>query len=72
MLLWQRARAVLQRAGFAVTTSMTPRLVAERVRAPAAMELAEAYGRARWGGGSLSPAEARHLLRRLQVEVHGR
>ncbi|HET7788797.1 MAG TPA: transglutaminaseTgpA domain-containing protein [Myxococcales bacterium] len=63
--LWRRGRAARRHAGGEVGQGTTPQEAARAARVPAAQELADAYGAARWGGAQLSAAQARGLLRDL-------
>lgn len=67
--LWRRARIRLQRAGIPVTPATTPREAAERARIPAVTELADEYGKSRWGGKPLPAGRARRLLRNLDATI---
>jgi len=63
--LWRRGRATLRRAGVEVGPGTTPQEAARSAKVPAALELADAYNAARWGGAQLSAVKARVLLRDL-------
>jgi len=68
--LWRAARARLRGAGVVPQPGATPRELLRAV--PAAREVIEVYSRVRWGGGALSSAEVRALLRQLDSRLDDR